>query len=196
MFPSREDTVSGVAAALVSGSFPMIVAIDGRSGAGKTTLAREIAARLVGDQIVGVRPGITVATIEVECFIEGWEGLVDGVRRVASEIAVPFQKCGRAETQAWDWHRGEWGEMTAVGPADVLLIVGCGSSSAALTPYVDVSLWVEAAEDMRQARVTAREGDPSAWWELWAAQESVLLEERDSRALATYVVEQLDTLPT
>lgn len=196
MFPSREDTVSGVAAALVSGSFPMIVAIDGRSGAGKTTLAREIAARLVGDQIVGVRPGITVATIEVECFIEGWEGLVDGVRRVASEIAAPFRHSGRAQARTWDWHRGVWGEMTAVGPADVLLVVGCGSSSTALAPYVDVSVWVEAAEEVRRARVTAREGDPSAWWELWAAQEKTLLEERDSRALATYVVEQLDTLPT
>lgn len=89
-----------------------------------------------------------------------------------------------------------WGETTTIGPADVLLVVGCGSSSAALAPYVDVSVWVETAEDVRRARVTAREGDPSSWWELWAAQEKVLLEERDSRALATYVVEQLDTLPT
>ena len=64
MFPSREDTVSGVAAALVSGSFPMIVAIDGRSGAGKTTLAREIETQVVADC-----PGLRVVSVEVECFI-------------------------------------------------------------------------------------------------------------------------------
>ena len=63
------------------------------------------------------------------------------------------------------------------------------------TPF-QIEDHVETAEDVRRARVTAREGDPSSWWELWAAQEKVLLEERDSRALATYVVEQLDTLPT
>lgn len=191
MFPSREDAVSRVVAALVSGSFPMIVSVDGRSGAGKTTLAREIETQVVADC-----PGLRVVSVEVECFIEGWEGLVEGVHRVASEIASPFRHSGYARTQAWDWHRGVWGETTTIGPADVLLVVGCGSSSAALAPYVDVSVWVETAEDMRRARVTAREGDPSSWWELWAAQEKVLLEERDSRALATYVVEQLDTLPT
>ncbi|MFT3942657.1 MAG: hypothetical protein QM705_02365 [Ancrocorticia sp.] len=181
MFPSREDTVSGCVRALVSGPPPRILAIDGRSGAGKTTLAREIEARLAAE-------GVRVALIEVENFIEGWEGLVDGVDVVASEIAAPFRECGCAQARAWDWYRGVWGAVTEIGPADVLLIVGCGSSSEALAPYLDVSVWVEAPEEVRRARVAAREGDPAAWWELWAAQEERLLEQRDSRRLADYVV--------
>ena len=184
MFPSREDTVSGVVAALASGPLPRILAIDGRSGAGKTTLAREIEARVAASI-----PGVSVTSIEVENFIEGWEGLVDGVGRVASEIAAPFRRSGHAQAQAWDWHRGEWGETATIGPADVLVIVGCGSSSAALAPYVDVSVWVEAAEDVRRARVAARDGDPAGWWELWAVQEARLIAERDSRARADYLLE-------
>ena len=87
---------------------------------------------------------------------------------------------------AWLWWRHGW----QVGPADVLLIVGCGSSSRALAQFVDVSVWIEAPEAVRRARVTLREGDPSAWWGLWAAQEERLLEQRDSRVLATYVVDE------
>lgn len=185
MFPSREDAVSGAVAALTSGQLPLILAVDGRSGAGKTTLAREIEAR-----VAARCPKISVTSIEVESFIAGWTGLEAGVGRVASEIAAPFRHSGHAEARAWDWHRGVWGEMTSVGPADVLLIVGCGSSSRALAQFVDVSVWIEAPEAVRRARVTLREGDPSAWWGLWAAQEERLLEQRDSRVLATYVVDE------
>ncbi|MFT0848521.1 hypothetical protein VR010_12340 [Actinomycetaceae bacterium L2_0104] len=173
----------------------VVIAIDGRSGAGKTTLAREIARELElrwhGQDLRAATPEETrsLLCLEVENFVEGWSGLTEGVRAIAEDIVAPFRKRGWVTARPWDWHRERWGtelRFPETGTARVLLLVGCGSSSGPLAPLLDASVWIDASEALRRSRVAAREGDPSRWWDLWAAQESELLAEHDSPAHATW----------
>ena len=147
-----------------------IVAIDGRSGAGKTTLAGKLEKELREE-------GIAVAAIEVESFIGGWNGLIDGVEAVAAQILEPVRSRGRATARMWDWNRGAWAEEVRIppsGPVDVLILTGCGAASAPCRPFVDLAVWVELDEKRRRERVARREGDPGRWWRMWAEQEDLL----------------------
>jgi len=76
------------------------------------------------------------------------------------------------------------GDAGRVAGCDVLLLVGCGSTSAPCAPLLDVSVWLDLDEGERRRRVTRREGDPGAWWRAWGRQEGLLLAERDSARLA------------
>ena len=57
---------------------PVIIAIDGRSGTGKTTLAIELAARL--------RNHHKVALFHLEDIYPGWNGLTAGVERYVGTV--------------------------------------------------------------------------------------------------------------
>ena len=147
-----------------------IVAIDGRSGAGKTTLAGKLEKELREE-------GIAVAAIEVESFIGGWNGLIDGVEAIAAQILEPVRSRGRATARMWDWNRGAWAEEVRIppsGPVDVLILTGCGAASAPCRPFVDLAVWVELDEKRRRERVARREGDPGRGWRMWAEQEDLL----------------------
>ena len=170
------ETPTGLAAAgsattgLAAARRTFIVAIDGRSGAGKTTLAGKLEKELQEE-------GTAVAAIEVESFIGGWNGLIDGVEAVAAQILEPVRSRGRATARMWDWNRGAWAEEVRVppsGPVDVLILTGCGAASAPCRPFVDLAVWVELDEERRRERVARREGDPGRWWRMWAEQEDLL----------------------
>lgn len=157
----------------------LVIAIDGRTGAGKTTLANDVASRLVE----------SVCTLEVELFIEGWDGLIEGVQRIADTIVVPFKDQGWARARAWDWHREQWAgwqRIPETGQARVLLLTGCGSSSGPLAAHLDASVWIDRPANVRRKRVVERDGDPSQWWKLWTIQEDTLLARHDSPAHATW----------
>lgn len=167
---ASETPTGSAAAGSAAARRTFIVAIDGRSGAGKTTLAGKLEKELREE-------GIAVAAIEVESFIGGWNGLIDGVEAVAAQILEPVRSRGRATARMWDWNRGAWAEEVRVppsGPVDVLILTGCGAASAPCRPFVDLAVWVELDEERRRERVARREGDPGRWWRMWAEQEDLL----------------------
>ena len=81
---------------------PVIIAIDGRSGAGKTTLAVELAARL--------RAHHKVSLFHLEDIYPGWNGLAAGVERYVSTVLTPLSRGEAASWTSWDWasHSSSW----------------------------------------------------------------------------------------
>ena len=160
-----------------------VYGIDGRSGSGKTQLSRALAARMR-------EGGLAVEILEVERFIPGWDGLARGTQRVAHDILEPFLRGESARVAPWNWYLSCYDAPVAV-PGDarceVLLLEGCGAASAACAPLCTATIWMECEDSLRRERVREREGDPSSWWDRWAAQEAALLSKRDAPALADAV---------
>ncbi|MGF1654415.1 MAG: hypothetical protein ACFCUP_13985, partial [Actinomycetales bacterium] len=92
---------------------PMVVGIDGRSGAGKTVLAAAVTARLERDT--------AVSAVSLESMYRGWHGLAAGTR-LWSEQILPALATGRTvEYDAWDWHAGRAGRPVRLRPGGVVL---------------------------------------------------------------------------
>ncbi|HLV05505.1 hypothetical protein [uncultured Georgenia sp.] len=158
---------------------PFVLGLDGRSGAGKTELARAVAAAVPGAQVVAL-----------EDAYRGWTGLRAGVEEIASGVLAPLREGRPGSYRRYDWHAERLGEVVRVEPSAVVVLEGCGAGSLPCTPYLDALVWLEAPEYERHHRAMAR--DDGAWldrWSTWAAQESALLAEHDARAAADLVLD-------
>lgn len=160
---------------------PVVIAIDGRSGAGKTALAVELAAAL--------REHRSVALVHLEDLYPGWDGLAEGIHRCAEKVITPLRRGETARWRPWDWAAGEDGPERETQPADVVLLEGVGAGAAALRALTDALVWVEAPAAERKRRALARDGDVYApHWDRWAAQENVWLAHDDAASAAAVTV--------
>ncbi|WP_120492991.1 hypothetical protein [Microbacterium phyllosphaerae] len=159
-----------------------VVIIDGRSGAGKTTLARMLVERW---PIVG-----RVQLVALDSIYPGWDGLQSGVEHALDGILRPHGRGYLGEWRRWDWERDAEAESHAVEPALGVLIEGSGILTPATAAIADVRVWLESAEPGRKARALNRDGETyRPHWDRWAAQEKAHIARDDPRALATRVVE-------
>lgn len=147
---------------------PLIVAIDGRSGVGKSTLAEwladELSASLIegddfyagGTEIVGDSPASRAA----RCI--DWQAQ----RQVLSAL-----RSGRvASYRAFDWDAFDGSLQfapTRVAPAPIILLEGVYAARQELRDLVDLSLLVRVPDTVRIARLIEREGEIGPWETQW-----------------------------
>ena len=148
-----------------------LVLVDGTSGAGKTTAARDLAA------------GTGARVLHMDDLYAGWEGMAHAtatLERILTERAA-----GRTPRwRRWDWHASAWGAEESIAPSVPLIVEGCGSVTAVTAGLADRVLWLDARETVRRARALARDGDDS-WWEGCKRQEAAHLAAHDPQRWAT-----------
>ena len=167
---AREIDPAPLLERLEAGPRPWVLLIDGRSGAGKTVLARRLA-------------DATGATlVSLDDVYPGWDGLAAGAAAVPGIV-----RDGR--WRRWDWTADAWGEPASVDRTGSLIVEGCGAISRASRPLADHAWWLDRDDAERKARALGRDGDAYApHWERWAAQEEAFAAAERPRELADLVV--------
>ena len=137
-----------------------LVAVDGRACAGKSTLARALAAACGGAPIVRVDDFLYWRDIE------GWWP------RLEWEALRPLLSGSPARFRVRDWAGDPEGRGLAgwreIAPADVVIVDGVTSSRQAIAADLALSVWVEAPGGERLRRGIAREGEQRRWlWVEW-----------------------------
>jgi uridine kinase len=146
-----------------------VVAVDGRGGGGKTTLAQRLA-RSVPDAAV-----VSTDDIAWNHSIFDWaEPLVHGVLR-------PFRAGSAVVYRPPGWVRhGREGAVEVPASVQLLIVEGVGASRTELTDWLDVSCWVQSDFAEAERRGLARDiasgvnGDVEttiAFWHTWMAEE-------------------------
>lgn len=167
-------------ARVASGSpTPVTVAIDGRSGAGKTSFAARVAAQLP-----------QCALVHLDDFYPGWDGMARTPDLLAEWLLRPIRDHAPAGYRRFDWQLGEFAEWVPVAAGTFLVIEGAGSSVEPAGGYADLRVWLEAPATLRKARALARDGDTYApHWDRWAAQEDTVFRADRTRQRADLVIE-------
>lgn len=149
---SRSRAVDGV----------FVIAIDGRGGSGKTTLASGLA----GD--------VRAAVVRTDDFFRQPQS--HGVpqmqeyydwQRLRAEALLPLRGGRDASFRHYDWGRGRTDAATRkVAASRVVLLEGVFSSAPQLADLVDYTVLVATPDDERLRRVRARTA-PEAWDATW-----------------------------
>jgi energy-coupling factor transporter ATP-binding protein EcfA2 len=168
------EAIVGVAA-----SNPVVL-IDGRSGSGKTSLARTLVARwpLRG----------RVQLVALDSLYPGWDGLAHGVEAARELILRPHARGLIGVWERWDWETSAPAEAHAVDPSLPLIVEGSGLLTASTARLGDVRVWLESPPQSRMRRALQRDGETyRPHWKRWAEQEECHLARDEPTRRATHV---------
>ena len=141
-----------------------VVAVDGRSGAGKTSLAATLAGQL------------DAPVVSLEGLYGGWDGLERGIDLLVSEVLKPLAAGQAALVPRYDWVAREWGKPTMLEPPEVLIVEGVGAGARRAAAFESLLVWLEVPALTRKKRALDRDGETFApYWDQWAAQENLML---------------------
>jgi uridine kinase len=141
-----------------------VVAIDGRSGAGKTSLAAALSGRL------------SAPVVSLEDLYGGWDGLERGIDLLVSTVLEPLAAGQAARVPRYDWIGGEWAAATVIEPPDILIVEGVGAGASRAASFESLVVWLEVPAPVRKRRALGRDGETFApYWDRWAAQEDLML---------------------
>lgn len=150
-----------------------VLAVDGPSGSGKSSLADAVAERT------------GAAVVRTDDHVPGWTGLDRMPPLLSRTLLEPLARDETARPPRWSWVRDAWVHGLPVDPVPLLVLDGCGSGSRVLRPYLSAIVWVEADPRTRKERALSRDGDTYApWWDVWAEQERRLFAAEGTRAAA------------
>jgi hypothetical protein len=156
------------------------VGVDGFGAAGKSTLARRIAAEL---------PGACV--IEVDDFarvgVPGWDRELFG-----AQVLAPLLAGRPARYQRWDLMADvglDWVEVPCGVP---VVVEGVSATDNRVPVPWDVTVWLDTPADVRRRRILVRDSDPALlerWRTDWLPSEQAYAAEQDPRARVDLIVE-------
>ena len=158
-----------------------IILIDGRAGSGKSTFAEALQQQLFRDGESAPR------VIHMDNIFEGWDGLALGSDYMVRFILQPLARQETASWQDWSWvknQRSSWREFSGGTP---LIVEGCGSLTERSKEHADLSIWLEASEEVRRERWIQRERHLEKF-DFWAAQELDFYAREKSQSLADLVI--------
>lgn len=141
-----------------------VIAVDGRSGAGKTSLAGIL------------RDALAAPVVSLEDLYGGWDGLEHGIDLLVSEVLEPLTAGRAALVPRYDWVAKKWAEPVSRDPPEILIVEGVGAGARRAAAYASVLVWLEATPVIRKKRALDRDGETFApHWDQWAAQEDAML---------------------
>jgi len=155
-----------------------VVAVDGRSGSGKTWLA----ARL--------REALGAPVVALEDLYGGWDGMERGVDLLVAAVLGPLAGGRAALVPRYDWVAGDWAEPVPLPPPDVLIVEGVGAGARRAASFESMVVWLEAPGPVRKKRALDRDGETFApHWDMWAAQEDRMLARERTPERADVVID-------
>lgn len=167
-----------------------VLLIDGRAGAGKSTLAEQIT------NLYFKQGESKPALVHMDDLYPGWRGLQAGSLYALHHILRPIAAGKSASWQLWNWASDNRGRPDEVGDGwrefrggTPLILEGCGALTGQSSELAQLSVWLDVPAAVRRERWRERDGNRfDDYWAMWAAQEDELLQAERPESLADFIL--------
>lgn len=129
-----------------------LVAVDGGTGAGKTTFAVRLAGALT-------RAGAPTEVVHTDDLLDGWADQLTFWSSLVSGVLEPLAEGRPGRYRRYDWHRGRFGGECTVPVPAVLIVEGMSAARGAVEPWLTLSVFVTADPELAFQRVIDRDGE-------------------------------------
>ena len=132
-----------------------LIAIDGRAGAGKTTLAASFYEELSVDK--------TVAVIHMDDLYNGWENaLSERLTQTLESIVKSHQSKVAFEIDTFNWQSMSFDSKRVINPVDILILEGVGAGQKVVRDAGATLYWLDIDAEVGIQRVLNRDGNQIA----------------------------------
>ena len=132
-----------------------LIAIDGRAGAGKTTLAASFFEELSADK--------TVAVIHMDDLYNGWENaLSERLTQTLESIVKSHQSKVAFEIDIFNWQSMSFDSKRVIHPVDILILEGVGAGQKVVRDAGATLYWLDIDAEVGIQRVLNRDGNQIA----------------------------------
>ena len=142
---------------------PWIIALDGRSGSGKSTISNLLL------QVVPKSAVVHTDDVAWHHSFFDWSDLL------SENILKPLRAGKAVSYQPPGWEpNGRSGAIEIAANLDLVVVEGVGASRTEIMPYLDHSVWIQSDFEETKRRGLAREGDTEEarkFWDEWMAEE-------------------------
>lgn len=128
-----------------------IIAIDGPAGAGKTTLAHDIALALASH--------FTLTEIHMDDLYEGWENALNSqLSKVLTDVVGAHKNSLPITISTYNWRQETFNPTTELEKSQLLILEGVGSGQMAIRDSLSALIWIDIEDLQGMARVLERDG--------------------------------------
>ena len=143
---------------LANAAAPVVLALDGRCGSGKTTMAAALAEQFP-DSIVLHTDDFYLPPAD---RVPGWEQTPCAnmdLARLRDEVLAPARAGKPVLYRAYSCREGAYLPPRPLGPAPLVIVEGSYSHHPSLAPYYDIRIFVTCSPDEQARRLRRREGE-------------------------------------
>ncbi len=160
---------------------PFVVAIAGRGGAGKSTLAHQLAMRVADSAVVPLDDFLVKDTLLADRVEEHFD-----LSRVEREVLISFTQGLAFNYRRLDWDSGLLVPIDGIIDSTLIVLEGICAFEPPLESYVDLKVWFDTPAILATARGRQRDAgtENAAHWDAWERQDTDFLARRrpDHRA--------------
>ena len=126
-----------------------VIGIDGPAGAGKTTLANQLAQDLVDVQI-----------LHIDDLYNGWSDAFTArlTASVIKQLLIPISLGVDFNFDIYDWQSNKFSKSDLIQKGKIYILEGVGAGQSQFRPYLKKVIWLDISDADGLARVLQRDG--------------------------------------
>jgi uridine kinase len=165
---------------------PVLVAVDGFGGSGKTTIANKLRDLLGSAYVIPIDDFIVKERLGERSAEQPYFDRA----RLEQQLLIPASNGRPVKYQRLEWVENKLSEPIEVPKADYLIIEGITTCHPDLAKYYDYKIWVEAPIEIAKQRGKQRDADNEnePHWDLWAANDLAYAEKYHPEQHVDFVI--------
>lgn len=164
---------------------PVLIAIEGFGGAGKTTFANQLAKLLKDAYVISIDDFIIKDRIDKA----SWDDGVFDRSRLEAQVLKPLREGREARYQKLIWDSETLSDPIAIPHVRYVIVEGITSYHPDIAHYYDVKIWIHAPIEVAVERGKSRDAgsENAAKWGIWANNDRIYQEKYHPEKQADFI---------
>lgn len=165
---------------------PILIAIEGFGGSGKTTTAEKLKDTLGDAYVVNIDDFI----IKSKLTEQSWDKGAFDRKRLEQQVLVPATNGETTAYQKLIWDTDTLSDPITIPDVSYVIVEGISSYHPEIAKYYDYKIWVETPIETAKQRGQARDSDNenAQHWDLWAENDLAYQQKYHPEQIADFVV--------